>query len=892
MDSFDLMSSDHFNVVLHPNRQHGMIFNRFDGTATTINYDDAKELSNLKLIARTYGIVGRFLEKYLVLIQSCSRIGSLFEPESKTEHDVYVINQVQVVDISNVSPLNDSNTATTASSRSNDITDSVRYDVEASSNEPNLDRLEEHELKETRECDEYSSLPITISTNSYNSAQSRAAQWNPFRFANSLKPMLPAQFLRSTLVDSNQQQATSRTDVSSGSDGSSRISSATTNIASQQQQQILDDADKRLADEMMKLFNNTNSFYFSPTLDLTNRFSRKCTKIRVKGNEPIWKTADERFFWNKQMLKDLIELSKEDPDANYFICVILQGFISIEQQSSFTILRSRHHSNQGLSAVNIHEDADDGIEFGRLAIESTDWFTSGEIGRTSKNTDTTINENHVVEASSSSAITKDYEQSLSENNYQLALISRRSVFQAGTRYRRRGCDDAGNCANFVETEQIFRSNQHFTSMVIIRGSIPLFWFQTGYNYRPPPVLSRGEEENHQAFTKHFENLFYSYQTEQIISVDCTENTGREKILHDAFRKHMDKLSEKHPKLKLIEFDFHRYCRGRQCSDSQIEHHLRACGLTEQLLKDVRYYWNDGDIVWNQEGVFRVNCLDCSDRTNVVQRNIALQILDLQLARLGIITPDTCPQDNLCRKIMQTMWSTNGNVLSTQYCGTRALFGGDGKKLTGYLRDTYSSASRYYISKFRDVYRQAAIDAMLGVESVETKNLKSGNVRDQYELLNFDSILAGRQGGAMLRDMGSRVGNRLARLRGKLGHVRPFGQIDATSLGTDAISRFRSRPSTASSYIGGAAAAGSTGRKYSHDDSEMIETGLTEGEMTIDWPTSESIENLHHHAQSSSATREDKKNISEEQKQNVFDRFSNCEDCFQDDDDFGQLMDDY
>lgn len=36
----------------------------------------------------------------------------------------------------------------------------------------------------------------------------------------------------------------------------------------------------------------------------------------------------------------------------------------------------------------------------------------------------------------------------------VTLISRRSRFRAGTRYKRRGVDDKGNCANYVETEQV------------------------------------------------------------------------------------------------------------------------------------------------------------------------------------------------------------------------------------------------------------------------------------------------------------------------------------------------------------------------------------------------------------------------------------------------------
>jgi hypothetical protein len=39
----------------------------------------------------------------------------------------------------------------------------------------------------------------------------------------------------------------------------------------------------------------------------------------------------------------------------------------------------------------------------------------------------------------------------------------------------------------------------------------------------------------------------------------------------------------------------------------------------------------------QKGVFRTNCMDCLDRTNVVQSVIARQILLQWLSKLGVMT---------------------------------------------------------------------------------------------------------------------------------------------------------------------------------------------------------------------------------------------------------------
>lgn len=47
-----------------------------------------------------------------------------------------------------------------------------------------------------------------------------------------------------------------------------------------------------------------------------------------------------------------------------------------------------------------------------------------------------------------------------QDKYNLTLISRRSRHRAGTRYKRRGVDEEGRVANYVETEQIVSYSHH------------------------------------------------------------------------------------------------------------------------------------------------------------------------------------------------------------------------------------------------------------------------------------------------------------------------------------------------------------------------------------------------------------------------------------------------
>lgn len=62
----------------------------------------------------------------------------------------------------------------------------------------------------------------------------------------------------------------------------------------------------------------------------------------------------------------------------------------------------------------------------------------------------------------------------------------------------------------------------------------------------------------------------------------------------------------------------------------------------------------------QTSVIRSNCMDCLDRTNVVQSTIARWILNRQLRDLEILTPDQLLEDQ------QELMSTYRNGKLYQY----------------------------------------------------------------------------------------------------------------------------------------------------------------------------------------------------------------------------------
>ncbi|CAD5206969.1 unnamed protein product [Bursaphelenchus okinawaensis] len=295
-----------------------------------------------------------------------------------------------------------------------------------------------------------------------------------------------------------------------------------------------------------------------------------------------------------------------------------------------------------------------------------------------------------------------------ESQLRLTLVSRRSVHRAGCRYLRRGIDGDGNVANFVETEMMLNIFGHTLSFVQLRGSIPAFWSQKGYRYRPPLVIDKEIDESIPACKSHFEKIKDEYGTPVSI-VNLVDHTGREFALGETFLQHVLKMND--DDIRYFSFDFHDHCRALRFDNVSI-----LMNALEPTLSQTGFCWIDkgGQMVREQKGIIRTNCVDCLDRTNVVQSAISQNVVSCQALKLGLIEPFTDTPEILVR-LLQTMWAEHGDFISRQYAGTNALKGditrGGQRKLVGLMKDGYNSASRYYLSHVKDAQRQRAMDAI-------------------------------------------------------------------------------------------------------------------------------------------------------------------------------------
>lgn len=136
----------------------------------------------------------------------------------------------------------------------------------------------------------------------------------------------------------------------------------------------------------------------------------------------------------------------------------------------------------------------------------------------------------------------------------------------------------------------------------------------------------------------------------------------------------------------------------------------------------------------QTGVIRTNCMDCLDRTNVVQSLFGRYVLFHQLKEDHTSSASFLPESfrTAFRQKPMTLpwadgeiahrllWADNADAISRLYAGTPALKGDftrTGQRTKkGALDDGMNSLQRYYLNNFLDADRQEGMDLLTGYQA--------------------------------------------------------------------------------------------------------------------------------------------------------------------------------
>ncbi|CAE6466545.1 unnamed protein product [Rhizoctonia solani] len=397
---------------------------------------------------------------------------------------------------------------------------------------------------------------------------------------------------------------------------------------------------------------------------------------RPNDTRPLWEQATDRFFWNKYLHTRFIDISHSDPAQD------CSKYILPVLYGSFDIRPAIVHSNPFL----------------------------------------------------------------------FCLISRRSRFRAGTRYFARGIDSQGNVANFNETEQLVLVNPSTShppdvfSYIQIRGSVPLFWTEINtLRYRPDlQIMDVGATQH--ALRAHLTDLKSTYG--DTVLVNLVNQVGYEMPVKDAFERAMEEVTDASTGLTVggrgkVEgigyeyFDFHKECKGMRWDRINL--------LVERLQDRLDAHgWfhvstSSPTPVRTQRGVVRTNCMDCLDRTNVVQSTIAKGVLEKQLHAVGILEEGEGIQETEFMPIFRNVWADHADYVSNAYSGSGALkadFTRTGVRTKGgAARDGMNSVMRYLKNNYFDGPRQDAFDLMTGSWAARrTPSLSAALLIDKRPLL--------------------------------------------------------------------------------------------------------------------------------------------------------------
>ncbi|KAJ5187449.1 hypothetical protein N7449_010443 [Penicillium cf. viridicatum] len=439
--------------------------------------------------------------------------------------------------------------------------------------------------------------------------------------------------------------------------------------------------------------------YFSYSLDITNNFQRQSQN---SPNVPMWKSADDRFFWNRFIQSDLINFSLGTNDTSGI----------------------RYGPQPGADPYILP------VMFGMMRITPA----------------------RVKSAS-----------------FTFALITRRSRHRAGTRYFSRGIDEQGNVSNYNETEQIvilndstgglsgFGGGQSMTSgkagqdlqvysFVQTRGSVPVFWAEVNDLKYTPKLQVREVETSVEAARKHFAEQIRIYGENYMVNL--VNQKGREENVKRAYEQLVRTLvtstsesteaDERTPekthvlepglkqkemdRLHYVYFDFHNETKGLKWHRAELLMGRLNDGLTQGgYFRGVESPGTPGgqlDTRSTQTSVVRTNCMDCLDRTNVVQSMLGRWAVTRQLMDAGVLRPgETANDDQEFENLFRNIWADNADVVSKSYSGTGALktdFTRTGKRTrAGMLQDLNNSITRYVRNNFMDGPRQDGFDVFLG-----------------------------------------------------------------------------------------------------------------------------------------------------------------------------------
>ena len=314
-----------------------------------------------------------------------------------------------------------------------------------------------------------------------------------------------------------------------------------------------------------------------------------------------------------------------------------------------------------------------------------------------------------------------FDYQINNKEVQIILITRRSQNFAGTRYNTRGINDDGNVANYCESEQILISGDSMCSFSQLRGSAPVFFDQIGLTAYTD--ITRNQDLTKQAFSKHLQELSVDYPLIYFVNLLNQKKSVEAPIISE-FEKQI-KLIQDNNNLRYTFFDMQNECQKDNYSriDILMNNIIPILEIFNFFSKNI----GTNEIYCIQKGTTRTNCLDCLDRTNVIQTRISWLVLQNMFKFLKLDNESLnnifntkenffTMGNNQFKENFKNLWAENGDRLSIQYAGTSSTITTvtktGGHSLMGLLQHGIATVSRLYQGNFEDKFKQECIDIFL------------------------------------------------------------------------------------------------------------------------------------------------------------------------------------
>lgn len=311
-----------------------------------------------------------------------------------------------------------------------------------------------------------------------------------------------------------------------------------------------------------------------------------------------------------------------------------------------------------------------------------------------------------------------------------ALISRRAC---SSQYPR-GLDEDGEVGNFVETEQLVLSpNGTYFGLTLVRGTVPVFWEQTGPSARFS--LTRPKLPTAPFFADHMDTLLKAYQKVLVVNL-LSNSKPHERVLSEAYREqirtHQDKYEDT---LSYLAYDYKAEGKAGRLGELVNQ-------ASPMLLCHLYFSMQNKEILAWQKGVCRFNCLDCLDRTNAAMSRVAWYMLGWQVQALGKQLNTSFDSDDIALATFKSLWAENGDALSLQY-----TFGGASLMLKGGkpgflgLLEAGNSLDRLYSQAYEGHRRTEGYETLLGkfVLGSLTRTLQTQYIQRQIALREMEFL---------------------------------------------------------------------------------------------------------------------------------------------------------